>query len=266
MQISVDPAAIAEIIQEVAEAEILPRYQSLTDDEIMQKKGGEVVTIADEESERALAKKLTALLPGSIVLGEEGFAKDPTLMAALNGDAPVWIIDPIDGTKNFAAGKWPFVVIVALSLKGETVMGWIYDPVEKRLGMAEQGSGAAFNGAPAKIAAPKEFEDMSGLCAQTLISGELQPLLFDIRNACRTMSHPHCFGHEYLELIQGHADFSVIGRLFPWDHAAGVLMFSEAGGIADMITGEGYRPEILKGLMILATNHESWQQLKRFFP
>ncbi len=265
MNLRVDPTEIAAIIREVAETEILPRYQTLTDDEIMQKKGGEVVTIADEESERVLAKKLTAYLPGSVVLGEEGYAKDPSIMAALEGDVPAWIIDPIDGTKNFAAGRSPFTVILALCMNGETIMGWIYEPVERWMGVAEKGAGAEFNGIAAHVAAPKSLDQSDGHCAQTLISGDLQPRLFDIRDACASLSHPHCFGYEYLKLIEGSADFSVIGRLFPWDHAAGVLMFTEAGGIADMITGEGYRPATLNGLMILATNRDAWQELKGFF-
>jgi fructose-1,6-bisphosphatase/inositol monophosphatase family enzyme len=265
MSLSVDSIAIAEIIREVAEAEILPRYQSLTEDEISEKQGGEVVTIADEKAEQALSKRLKAALPGSVILGEEGYAADPSVMLRLDGDQPVWIIDPIDGTKNFAAGRAPFTVLIALVQNGETIMGWNYDPVANRLGMAEKGSGAVYNDAAGKIAAPKTFDQTEGFCASRLIAGDLQPQLFELRDACKSLSHPHCHGHEYLDLVEGLADFSVIGRLYPWDHAAGVLTFVEAGGISKMITGEDYRPGILAGLLILATNPETWQELKSFF-
>ena len=154
MILSVDPEAISGIVREVADSEILPRYQSLTADEISEKNGGELVTIADEESERVLAERLTTYLPGSVVLGEESYAKNPAIMASLEGDAPVWIIDPIDGTKNIAHGRQPFTVILALCLAGETVMGWIYEPVERWMGVAEKGAGAKFNGSSAKVAAP----------------------------------------------------------------------------------------------------------------
>lgn len=260
----VDLLEIAEIIKHVAEAEIMPRYQSLSAEDISEKQGGEVVTIADEAAERELSKRLTQALPGSVVLGEEGYAADPSVMKNLEGTAPVWIIDPIDGTKNFAAGRTPFTVLVALSQNGETIMGWNYDPVSRRLGMAEKGSGAIYNGQPAKVAAPKSFDQTDGFCAHRLISGALQPQLYKIRDACKSLRHPHCHGHEYLDLIEGIADFSVIGRLYPWDHAAGVLMFHEAGGIIDMIGGEKYRPGTLEGLLILATHPETWQKLKSF--
>ena len=61
------------------------------------------------------------MLPGSLVVGEEGVAADPGVLEALSGDAPVWIIDPIDGTANFADGKPIFAVMVALVRRGETV-------------------------------------------------------------------------------------------------------------------------------------------------
>ncbi|MBT4938548.1 MAG: inositol monophosphatase, partial [Rhodospirillaceae bacterium] len=260
-----DPQSIAEIILDVAETEIMPRYQSLSESDISEKQGGEVVTVADEAAERALSQRLSATLPGSTILGEEGYAADPSVMRRLEDDAPLWIIDPIDGTKNFAQGREPFTVLVALVIGGETVMGWNYDPVSGRMGMAEKGSGADYNGRAATMAEPKSLADSTGFCASTLMASELQPKLMNLRDTCEKMNHPHCFGHEYLDLIEGVADFSVIGRLYPWDHAAGVLMFSEAGGITDMIGGEKYQPTTLSGLMILATNLEIWQEIKSYF-
>ncbi|MGQ0675326.1 MAG: inositol monophosphatase family protein, partial [Rhodospirillales bacterium] len=81
---------------EIAALEIMPRFRNLAAGDIRKKHGGETVTVADEAAERALSPRLAALLPGSGVLGEEGAAADPGTLALLAGDAPVWVIDPID--------------------------------------------------------------------------------------------------------------------------------------------------------------------------
>src|SRR3546814_18715428 len=74
----------------------------------------DLVTIADEAAERALAARLPALVPGSVLVGEEGVERDAGLLGLLQGDAPVWIVAPIDGTKNFAEGSERFAIMVAL--------------------------------------------------------------------------------------------------------------------------------------------------------
>ena len=71
---------VAELIREVAATIVLPRFRHLAADEVHQKTPGDLVTIADQESERALTKGLTALRPGSTVVGEEGVAADPAMM------------------------------------------------------------------------------------------------------------------------------------------------------------------------------------------
>ena len=124
-----DVLRVGEIIRAVAAAEILPRYEKLERHEINEKHAGEIVTAADIASEAKLIAALTDLLPGSVVVGEEGFAADPTIIEHLSRDAAVWIIDPLDGTRNFAEGRPTFAVIIALVVRGETQAGWIYDPV-----------------------------------------------------------------------------------------------------------------------------------------
>ena len=95
---------VAELIREVAATVVLPRFRHLATDEVHQKAPGDLVTIADQESERELTRGLTALLPGSTVVGEEAAAADPGVLDRLDGRGPIWIVDPVDGTNNFAAG------------------------------------------------------------------------------------------------------------------------------------------------------------------
>src|ERR1700731_1048544 len=120
---------IAGIIRETAAVEILPRFRMLAAEDIREKKPGDPVTIADLEPERRLIRELQAALPGSVALGEESVAADPARLDLLSGAAPVWVIDPIDGTNNFAKGDPRFAVIVAHVVRGVTEAGWLYDPI-----------------------------------------------------------------------------------------------------------------------------------------
>src|ERR1700730_15726265 len=124
-----DAEKVGRLIAEIAAAEVMPYFQKLGHGDITEKGPGDLVTVADVAAERRLSAVLTDLLPGSLVVGEEAAAADPGVLEALAGDAPVWVIDPIDGTANFAEGKPVFAVMVALVRRGETVMAWIHDPV-----------------------------------------------------------------------------------------------------------------------------------------
>jgi fructose-1,6-bisphosphatase/inositol monophosphatase family enzyme len=104
---------------------IMPRFQSLQEGEIDEKDGGELVTIADIETEKWLTARLPDLLPGSVVVGEEAVFADKDLFSRLAGEDPVWVIDPIDGTWNFAHGRETFAILIALVYRGDVISGWV---------------------------------------------------------------------------------------------------------------------------------------------
>src|SRR5215475_1320143 len=110
---SLDVNAVAALIAEVAATEIQPRFRNLASHEQREKAPGDIVTIADERAEAAMTPLLLAQVPGSIVIGEESTAKNPKLIERLTGDQVAWIVDPVDGTANFAEGKPEFVSMVA---------------------------------------------------------------------------------------------------------------------------------------------------------
>ena len=142
MAIKVDMDKVTGIIRDVSATEIAPRFGQLDDADIDTKSHAlDLVTIADTEAERVLADRLTDLLPGSRALGEEAAHADPSLQARVfaSGD-PVWIIDPVDGTKNFAHHRQPFRCMVALYDGCETVAAWIVDPITGAVTVAEKGS------------------------------------------------------------------------------------------------------------------------------
>ena len=136
---------VLELLEHVSNDIILRHYQNLKAAEIEEKSPGDLVTIADKLSEAALTEGLGKILPDAAIVGEEAVAATPGIMKKLEDDQ-VWIIDPIDGTGNFAAGKAPFGIIIALAANGKTVAGWLYDPLSKRICHAARGQGAYING------------------------------------------------------------------------------------------------------------------------
>src|SRR5689334_12949265 len=106
-------AAVEDAIRAVVAEEVLPRWRKLSDGDVVEKNGpNDLVTIADRRAEERLTERLTALLPGSVVVGEEAVSADASVLQRLGGDAPVWVIDPIDGTAAFVRGEDGFATLV----------------------------------------------------------------------------------------------------------------------------------------------------------
>lgn len=264
-----DTEQVAQIIREVAAEEIMPRFRKLADHEISQKQNpGDLVTIADVESERRLSERLTRLAPDTVVVGEEGADADPSLLLALNGDRPAWVVDPVDGTANFAKGKACFAVIVGYCRGGKTMAGWILDPISDYLAWAVAGQGAWLNGPKGtrklEVAPPQDVFHMTGSLGYRLAS--------QIRKKRQTGLEPvpghiiryGCTGREYMDLARGLLDFAQYTRLKPWDHAAGILIHAEAGGYSRMTdTGLPYRPEprVQRNTVLVARDKACWTNL-----
>lgn len=248
------------IMREAAERAILPRYQSLALADITAKAADDVVTIADTESEVILAEGLARLLPEAAIVGEEAAHADPLLMQRL-GDALCWIVDPVDGTNNFAKGKPPFGILVALAEAGETIAGWIYDPLKQRFCHAHRGRGA-FIGAD-RIAA-RTSGATPPIAAISLVFADQAR-----REALKTHIAPHyalvdiprCAAEQYPRLVLGENDVSIFERTLPWDHAAGVLFVNEAGGKAARPDGSPYRVDEDRTGLIGAASPALWDEL-----
>jgi fructose-1,6-bisphosphatase/inositol monophosphatase family enzyme len=262
-----DPAKVAELIRDVAASEIVPRFRALAAHEVREKKPGDLVTVADESAERALTPALQALLPGSIAIGEEAIAADPNLLQHLEHvDRPVWVIDPVDGTVNFAHGRPLFAVLIALVVGGQTVAGWIHDPLTGTMATAEIGSGAWDRGRRLKVADPVPPERMRGQILSRLFSHEGQ---YALRKQGVVFHHDsealRCAGQEYLRLLTGAWHFTGYGRLRPWDHAAGILVHREAGGFSAYLSDRTpYHVGRGEGPVMMAPSAECWDALLRY--
>jgi fructose-1,6-bisphosphatase/inositol monophosphatase family enzyme len=255
---------VTALIEETAALEIVPRFRQLAAGDIREKAPGDVVTIADEAAEARLTPLLTALLPGSLVLGEEAAAADARLLDRLFDERPVWVIDPVDGTSNFAEGRPAFAVMVALIRKGEIVAGWIHDPIGERTAVAAAGAGAWIGSRRLAVAAaPNQAGDMAGtLLAGYFGSRELARRVEANRGRVRAMRSLRCAGLEYLRLASGETHFSLFTKLMPWDHAPGVLLHREAGGHGRYLEGGAYEPAAInRSGLLLAPTAESWEAL-----
>ena len=247
----VDVVKVAGLIRQAAEAEILPRFKKLTRDQIREKKPNQLVTDADVMAERLLTRLLTEVVPGAVV-GEEAVDGNPALLEALNHPGAVWVIDPVDGTGNFANNNPRFAVIVALVVDGVTVAGWIHDPIPNRTVIAEIGQGAWRDGTRLKVAAEVPLPQMTGSVKKR---GKVADCVLHVARRGSA-------AHDYLDLVTGRQHFAHFRRLMPWDHAAGVLIHTEAGGHAAMLGGEAYTPVLhADGQLLLTPGSESWRQL-----
>lgn len=265
--------AVAEIICKTATEHVLPYFRAPDRIDVRQKTGpGDLVTAADLACERALTPALSAFLPGSVVVGEEAVAADKDILTRLRGDAPVWIIDPVDGTMNFANGRRQFAVLVALALGDRTLAGWIYDPCAARSSWAVRGMGCYTDGAPVRLARPAD----GGALGPDHVTGAISTRFCDetlgrrLRRRSRGLRRHLCLGsagQEYLHLIDGHLQASLYHRLMPWDHAAGVLLFEEAGGYVALVEDEApYAPfaAIGRGGLLSAVNPATWRALRDY--
>lgn len=246
------------LLREVSTRAILPYYQKLSEHEITAKAADDVVTVADNLAEEMLAEGLARIADLPIV-GEEAAFADPAVQDRLSGDC--WIVDPLDGTRNFAKGRRPFGILIAMAQGGEAHTGWIYDVLTDRLCIAHRGKGAFIDGE--RISARPTGEDPP-IAAISLIF--MDPARREAVKApaagYRLVDIPYCAAEQYPRLALGVNDVSIFERTLAWDHAAGVLWLNEAGGKAARPDGSPYRVDEWdrKGL-IGASSPALWNDL-----
>ena len=227
------------IMRFAAERAILPRYRNLAEHHVIEKAKDDLVTVADHETEEFLTEALTRLAPGVSVVGEEAAHADAAVLDLLTG--PCWIIDPLDGTHNFTHGKPPFGIIVALADGGETIAGWIYDPLSGRFCHASKRKGAFVDGERIAARTTGETPPVAAISLLFMDPDKREKVREEIAPHYRLVDIPRCAAEQYPRLVLGENDVSLFERTLPWDHAAGVLFLNEAGGKAARPDGSCYR-------------------------
>ncbi len=255
---------IADILARAAATEIMPRFKALADDQVRLKSSVfDPVTEADEAAERVIAAELRAGFPGALIVGEEATAADPALLDRL-ADAPLaFVVDPIDGTRNFVAGLPLFGVMAAAIVNGAIVAGVIHDPVCQDTAHALAGQGAWLSrpNQPRlrlRVAEPRPLAAMEAIAGTHFLPDPLRATVLGNLPKLGSATWLRCSAHEYRMAAAGFCHVLFYNRLMPWDHAAGWLLHQEAGGYSAHFDGSAYRPAHTTGGLICAPDHTSW--------
>lgn len=249
------------LIKQHAAEQIMPRYNQVA---YSLKKDGSLVTDADSAMQLAMIESLEAHWPDYVVLGEE--MTEAEQQAQLDSHASgLWILDPLDGTSNFASGIPVFSVSIALAIKKEVVLGIIYDPNRDEIYSAAKGQGAWLNGQA--LISSSERELLSQCTAQI----DFKRLTPEMR-VCLCREHPYAsqrnFGSGALDwcwLAAGRSQLYIHGGQKLWDYAAGQLILSEAGGLAKTFAGEKVFSQKLEPRSVMAAvNQPLFKQLQKY--
>ncbi|MGA1803571.1 inositol monophosphatase family protein [Rhizobium sp. HT1-10] len=264
-----DIAFLIEQVRQAGEAEIMPRFRNLVDGDIAEKTSAiDLVTPADLLAEERITKALRQRFPQALVVGEEAYDTDRSVVPALNHAELAFVIDPVDGTFNFAAGLPMFGTILAVVANGETVAGIIHDPILGDTITAVAGGGAHLkrrNGSSKrlKVAAPKPISAMTGIVAWAHMGEPERSRIAGNMAKLRMSFYYNCSAYEYWMLACGKIDFVSHQKLNPWDHLAGLLIHREAGGYSAHYDGSAHRPGEMTGGIIAAADRESWETVRR---
>lgn len=259
---------LGDILEDAANADVMPHFGCLERGDIQQKTSAiDLVTVADEAAERRITKALDERFPGALIIGEEAVAQGETSLDQLMSAELSFVVDPIDGTRNYASNTPLFAVMAAAIEHGEVTGAVILDPLTKRRLCALRGRGAWCEqpGQPARplrVAPVVELSDVEILVSTGSLDGDLARQVFSRLDQFGAVSMLLCSAHEYRLLAEGFRHASFYHGLMPWDHAPGWLIHQEAGGYAAHFDGSPYRLDNTEGGLICATDEASWHHIR----
>ncbi|SIN22273.1 inositol monophosphatase family protein [Micromonospora cremea] len=254
---------VGDLLREAADQVVLPLFRKLDEADVSEKAPGEIVTVADRRAEELISAGLRGLRPGSMVVGEEGVADDPGLLRHLREGGDVWLVDPVDGTANFAAGRRPFALMVALLTDGRPTAGWILDPLAGILASGRADDGTLLNGRPVgDTGSGPRLGELRGAAMTRFLPPETRDRVrAGGRRLGELLPGQHCAGREYLDILTGEQQFVLFWRTLPWDHAPGALLVRAAGGVARRFDGVDYHPADEGHGLLVAANEQVWAEV-----
>lgn len=266
-------AALVAAVRRVAAEEIGPRFRGLDGDQIRQKSHAyDLVTEADTRAEARLTEMVNHLMPEALIVGEEAVSEDASLVDRLAEADLAVVIDPVDGTWNFANGLAVFGTILAVTQAGHPVWGMIHDTISDSWIETRQGRGTQLVTAdgrrdPLRFAAEdRDLADLCGYSHSFLFPMPARRKLFERLPELRRVMSLRCSAWEYRMIAEGRGeDFCLSPVLNPWDHLAGCLAVREAGGVARIIGGEDYHGGTREGRLLVARSEAMWHKLAEHF-
>ena len=259
---------VAQLMAEASATIIKPLYQNLTPDDVATKSSDtDFVTVADRDAEFWLMPRLEALLPEAIALGEESISDDPAAEKQLRHKL-AFVIDPIDGTRNFVNGTPHFCSMISLIDKGEPLISWILRPVDDDVFVAVADEGVFHSDLEEgewqlvpSAARRTQLNDMIGTGGIKGLSGHVRD---EVRQQLRALPGRRLIGSagcEAIMLATGAHDFLMHAKTTAWDHTPVDLFARETGLVsAHMPSGEGYSPFNAEALLV-APEEAAWHQL-----
>ncbi|MFD7770054.1 inositol monophosphatase family protein [Streptomyces sp. NPDC059787] len=233
---------VEELVRKAAAQEIVPRWRRLGEHDVDLKTGPhDLVTDADRNAELYLTDALAALLPGSVVVGEEAVHANPASYEAIQAGAPVWIVDPVDGTRQFVRGESGFCTLVALARGGVVHASWTYAPARDQFATAVRGRGAHLDGERLRAGSPEPGRDLRVATSHPdYTTDEQKRALLGLWTDGVAPRPCGSAGLEYLAIARGESDAVAFSWEAAWDHAAGLLLVEEAGGTHLTRAGEPF--------------------------
>lgn len=263
-----DLTDLSALLRDAARAEIMPRFRNLQANEVRAKTGPlDLVTEADEAAERAITAALRRRFPGCVVVGEEATSADPALLGALAGADLAFVVDPVDGTHNYASGLPLFGCMAAAIMRGEIVAAAILDPVSNDVALALRGEGAWSEAADGRrqdlrvAAPPAELTELTACVSWRYLPSPLRSTVSGNLHKLAACWEFRCAAHHYRLAAGGHCHALTFYRLMPWDHAPGWLLHQEAGGYSARFNGSAYTPTETGGGLICTPDRATWERL-----
>ena len=217
--------AFALELAELADSLSLPRFRA-ADLRVETKPDLTPVTDADRAVERALRERIAAERPGESVLGEE---------EGDDGGAVRWIVDPIDGTKNFSRGLPVWATLIALERDRAVTCGVVSAPALGHRWWAARDEGAWRDGEPIGVSGIASLADAAASCSEAADLALFEPRVWHARGVGDFWQH--------VLVAEGVFDIAVDARLAIWDYAAVVIVVEEAGGRSGAPDGQAARPD-----------------------
>lgn len=225
----INPNDLKEILYNISKNIILPSFGSLKKNQISYKNGKDIVTDVDILVESELSKFLPKLIKNSNFIGEETYSKNTNILKYYLAEEYCWTVDPIDGTSNFAKSKHRFAVMVALTKNKEIIQSFIYKPLTEDYMYADS-TGTYLNNKKINLNKKIKIKDSIGSISTKYWEKEKINKLISLKDKFKSINSYGSIGCEYFDIALGIRDFTVLSRLYPWDHIPGVFIIRKAGG------------------------------------